>query len=521
MHSDAADLILRSDAIFTAARNELFSGYVVIKNGAIAAMIANGEDIQTWRGERTRFIELGDRLICPGFCDNHTFFTGYMSMQRGVDLHAARDSNHALELIQDAEKLLPEGKSLYGWGWSAARWGAVPDARLLDDAFPQRPVVAINDDKSYCWMNRAAVELYGFTAEECSAEARIALLDEMLSDTAQLKKEMRAFMARLAGQGITAIKDVCFNDAPQLMNAWDELEKEDALLLRVSIVSQPVSAPVDLAFGEQARRRFHSPWLRFHGFKFMVDGVIADHTGDMIYPYADRPGTNNERPVDYNALRQQVLLADARGFNCCMNAEGDAAIRRCIDIFAECRKRHPQSVVRHSLSDLECPHPNDIPRMAELGLFAEVYAQILLLNPCEAEAYMRERYGEEREAQFYDYAALFGAGVTVTIGTDLPLFIPSVPDSMYAACSRQFPDGSPVNGWYRERGMTRQQLLTAWTLNSARHHGMEEMTGSLEPGKRADIAVFDRNLLSCPNDELRTSTVVLTLVDGRITHDLL
>ncbi|HFZ0878009.1 TPA: hypothetical protein ACIJQU_003835, partial [Klebsiella pneumoniae] len=51
MHSDAADLILRSDAIFTAARNELFSGYVVIKNGAIAAMIANGEDIQTWRGE--------------------------------------------------------------------------------------------------------------------------------------------------------------------------------------------------------------------------------------------------------------------------------------------------------------------------------------------------------------------------------------------------------------------------------------------------------------------------------------
>lgn len=134
---------------------------------------------------------------------------------------------------------------------------------------------------------------------------------------------------------------------------------------------------------------------------------------------------------------------------------------------------------------------------------------------------MRERYGEEREAQFYDYAALFGAGVTVTIGTDLPLFIPSVPDSMYAACSRQFPDGSPVNGWYRERGMTRQQLLTAWTLNSARHHGMEEMTGSLEPGKRADIAVFDRNLLSCPNDELRTSTVVLTTVDGRITRDLL
>lgn len=104
-------------------------------------------------------------------------------------------------------------------------------------------------------------------------------------------------MARLAGQGITAIKDVCFNDAPQLMNAWDELEKEDALLLRVSIVSQPVSAPVDLAFGEQARRRFHSPWLRFHGFKFMVDGVIADHTGDMIYPMPIVPARTMNDPL--------------------------------------------------------------------------------------------------------------------------------------------------------------------------------------------------------------------------------
>lgn len=519
MHSEVADLILRSDAIFTAARNELFSGYIVIKDGAIVAMIADGGDIRPWKGERTRFVELGERLVCPGFCDNHTFFTGYMSMRRGVDLQTASDSKHALELLQAAEHLLPPEKSLYGWGWSTSKWGGVPDNRLLDEAFPQRPVVAINDNKSYCWMNRAAVERYGFTAEDCSAEARIALLEEMLTDTAQLKKDMQAFMTRLAGQGITAIKDVCFNDSPTLMNAWHELEKEDALSLRVNIVSQPVSAPVNLTFGEQAQRRFHSPWLRFHGFKFMVDGVVSDHTGDMIYPYADRPGTHNECPVDYEAVRQQVLQADDHGFNCCMNAEGDAAIRRCIDIFAECHQRHPERKPLHSLSDLECPHPDDIPRMAELGLFAEVYAQVLLLNPSEADAYMRDRYGEAREGQFYDYAALFRAGVTVTIGTDLPLFIPSIPDAMYAACCRHFPDGSPVNGWYRDRGMTREQLLTAWTLNSARHHGMEALTGSLETGKRADIAVFDRNLLSCPNDELRASTVVLTLVDGRITHD--
>lgn len=521
MSNEAADLILRSDVIFTAVSERPFSGYVVIKNGEIAAMLANGEDITPWEGRHTRIIELGKRLVCPGFCDNHTFFTGYMSMRRGVDLRTTCDSREALERLKSAEHELPSEQSLYGWGWSTACWGALPESRLLDDAFPHRPVVVINDNKSHCWMNRAAVERYSFTADNCSAEARILLLNEMMADTTQLKDELQAFMARLAGQGITAIKDVCFNDSPPLLNAWADLEKEEALSLRVNIVSQPVAAPVNLPFGEEARRRFNSPWLRFHGFKFMVDGVIADHTGDMIYPYADRPTTHNERPVNYDLLRQQVLVADDNGFNCCMNAEGDAAIRRCVDIFAECRQRSPNRVTWHSLSDLECPHPDDIPRIAELGLFAEVYAQILLLNGSQDAAYMRERYGAEREAQFYDYAALFDAGVVVTVGTDLPLFIPSIPDAMYAACCRQFPDGSPENGWHRDRGMTRQQLLTAWTLNSARHHAMDKVTGSLEPGKRADIAVFDSDLLTCPDDELRAAKVVLTLADGRITHDLL
>jgi predicted amidohydrolase YtcJ len=76
------------------------------------------------------------------------------------------------------------------------------------------------------------------------------------------------------------------------------------------------------------------------------------------------------------------------------------------------------------------------------------------------------------ERQFFNYAALFNAGVLVTIGTDLPLFIPSIPDAIYAACCRHFADGSPPEGWYREHGMTRTQLLKAWTINAAVQHGM-------------------------------------------------
>ncbi|MDU5951024.1 MAG: amidohydrolase family protein, partial [Paenibacillus macerans] len=125
----------------------------------------------------------------------------------------------------------------------------------------------------------------------------------------------------------------------------------------------------------------------------------------------------------------------------------------------------------------------------------------------------------DKECRFYDYKAMLDAGVTVTIGTDLPLFITSVPDSLYAATARLFPDGSPEGGWYPERGMPAAEVLRAWTVNGAKHCYMEEQTGTLAPGKYADIAVFDRNLLRTPAADLRSAKALLTISGGLITHD--
>ncbi|MNN48357.1 N-substituted formamide deformylase precursor [compost metagenome] len=200
-------------------------------------------------------------------------------------------------------------------------------------------------------------------------------------------------------------------------------------------------------------------------------------------------------------------------------AEGDAAIRRAVSILEKCGEVNGRRDARHSISDLEYPHPADLKRMQENGIFAEVYAQILLLNPSYDEAYMADVAGKENESRFYNYRGMLDAGVTVTIGTDLPLFMTSVPDSIYAASVRRFPDGSPEEGWYPEKGMPIAEVLKAWTIHGARHSFMEEKVGTLEVGKYADIAVFDRNLFTVPKEQLRDTKVILTIADGRIVHD--
>ncbi|MEH7097406.1 amidohydrolase [Neobacillus vireti] len=514
---NAADIVLVSNVIFSSKEDEPFAGFIAIQENKIIA-VGTQDEQQQWIGPETKQYELGNQLVMPGVHDNHVFFTGYMSMNRGVDLSKTSTMKEALALLVNHAKNLEASQNLYAFGWDQEVWGCLPEPQLLDQAFPDRPVIAINHNKSYCWMNQTAIDKYQFTPDACSAEARAYLLNDMLQDRQKVKEEFLSFCQLLASRGVTSIKDIGF-DEYELLPVLTELHQEDRLPLRVHFVLEPVLEPLNLAAGLAYQQYYQDDHLHFQGYKLMVDGVVANHTGDMLEPYADMPTIRNLQTVDYGNIENSVLEADRHGLKCCLTAEGDAAIRQAVSILEKCRQVNGKRDARHSISDLEYPHPDDLIRMGELEIFAEIYAQILLLNPSFPEAYMGEVVGKKNEHRFYDYKTMLDAGITITAGTDLPLFITSVPDSIYAASKRLFPDGSPSGGWFPERGMPISEMLKAWTINGAKHQFMEDKTGSIEVGKYADIAVFDRNLFETSVEELREAKVVLTIADGKIVYD--
>ncbi|ASA23313.1 amidohydrolase [Paenibacillus donghaensis] len=514
-----AERLLMSSAVFTGLEDDASPGFIALQGERIAA-IGNPAEAAAWIGPETLVHNLGDAFIMSGVHDNHVFFTGYMSLHRGVDLTNAVSIEDALQLlIQEAERL-PSDQNVYAYGWSRSLWGKNPDQSLLDKAFPERAVIAMNLTKNYCWMNQMAQDKYHFTPDHCSAEERAELLHEMMQDRELVEKEFRNFARMLAKQGVTSIKDIGFDQHNGLLPILEELEAAGEMQMRVHFALEPVLQPIDIPTGIQYKERYQGEHLRFQGFKLMVDGVVADHTGDMLEPYADMAGVTTVRPVDYDAIEAAVFEAGSHGIKCCLTAEGDAAIRRAVDIIENCQQKNGNHSIRHSISDLEYPHPDDLIRMGKNGIFAEVYAQILLLNPSYEEAYMADVAGKANEGRFYDYKSMLNANIPITIGTDLPLFITSVPDSLYAASIRLFPDGSPPGGWYPEQGMPAFEVLKAWTLNGARHCGMEESTGTLEAGKYADIAVFDRNLLQTAATDIRDAQVILTIAAGQITYSV-
>ena len=160
-------LVLLSQNIFPATGGAPFDGFVAVEGDRIAAVGPRAE-AGAWT-EGARVLDLGDKVVAPGFTDVHTFFSGWVLRSIGVDFTGARSDQEGVERIRAYREGRPADAPVFGHCWEPDRF-TVTQEGLLDSAFPDVPVVIFTFDRDDCWMNTAAKERYGFTPEACYAE---------------------------------------------------------------------------------------------------------------------------------------------------------------------------------------------------------------------------------------------------------------------------------------------------------------------------------------------------------------
>lgn len=523
--------VLKSQHIFTGLKDFTEPGAILIEDSLIKQVAPSIEEL-TLRGDE-QIIDLGEQLITPGLHDFHVhLFTGALQLVC-VDLH---DTKSADEVIQKVKNYAANHTKAWiiGFGWDNGGWkvDTLPTKEMLDEHFPNRPVLLNHLECHYCWVNSAALELAEITATtknpdfgeivRASNGEATGILIEKAQDLVQkiaysFSEEeklamLHAFFDLTARSGITSINDMYapFSEFLDDFSLLFQLEKEQKLKARVYL--QP-RMDGDLTEAHHFKQLYQHPKIKMNGLKQFVDGVITGHTAYMVEPYADANHTGMTT-YDLKAMKKWIIEADKEGFSVRLHAIGDGAVKFSLDAFEEARRINGHMGTRHTIEHVECIQPEDVTRFKKLDVIASV--QPYHIAALEQKVYL-ERLGEKRFNRTYFSKTLLNSGAKVAFGSDFPVVSIDPMREIYHAVTRM--DSTYRQQWGPDEKTTMAETLRAYTQVPAYGCFNEDKGGTIEAGKYADIVAFDRNLFSIAPKDILTTKVSMTMLNGDIIFE--
>ena len=252
--------------------------------------------------------------------------------------------------------------------------------------------------------------------------------------------------------------------------------------------------------------------------KVYMDGVIEYGTGALLAPYAREGFGTGPRVYSQADVDRYFTRFDEMGLAIHVHATGDAGIRRALDGFAAMRVANGRSGNRHHIVHLQLIHEDDLPRFAELGIAATFQPLWAYPDPAAIELDV-PMIGEARTQAMYPIGSMARSGARIAAGSDYFVTDLNPLHAIEAAVTRQDPytNSGPVLG--EAERVDLDTMIAAYTINGAWLMGLEKEQGSIEPGKRADFVVLDRDLFAGPASAINEAKVVMTVVDGRNVYE--
>lgn len=520
---DACPLLLHGGAIRLGAGLRTVEA-LLVRDGriAFAGRLADAPAVGARR------IDLAGATAFPGFVDCHVHLLALGLEAIRLDLGGAASLAALQAALRTYAAAHPAGP-IIGTGWLETRW---PEARFptradLDAVVSDRPVWLERADGHSGVANSAALAMAkigaatpdpdgGRIARDAAGAATGMLIDKAVGlieaklpepGPETVRAAVAKAVARCAALGWTGVADMGMTrEVRAILHA---MAAAGELPIRVDCYMRDAAADEVLAAGPSADP---TGLVRTLGIKLFIDGALGSRGALLLEPYSDMPATRGLAVTPVDRLRARLRAARKAGAQVATHAIGDRANRIALDLYEEAWADDPAGLrrARWRIEHAQILSPADIPRFGRLGVIASMQPSHAIGDLHFAPA----RLGEARLAGAYAWRSLVASGATVCGGSDAPYDNDDPRVQYYAAVYRHDLDGRAGAGWHLEQALDRDTALALFTRNAAFAARHEDRLGTLAPGMRADLSLFDTDLTAADPAAILAAKPVMTLVDG-------
>lgn len=530
-----SDLVLINTKIYTANPNNPTAEALAIKNGKFV-FIGTNTEAQNFNCGESKLLDLEGSFVYPGFIDAHAHLKGIGYRELNLNLQGADSLKSMLTQVTIHANKLPIGDWVIGRGWIEKKW---PEARFptleeLDAISSDKPIALERADGHAIIVNSLALKLAGIDRDtsdpiggkidkDINGEPNGVLIDKASLLVEKIipkrsrqdeKNALKEGLYRTASMGWTQLHDA--GSPLSDYELLEEIKEEESLPIRIQFyVSDGDEA---IQFIETGPYLDPQHMLTARGVKLYADGAIGSRGAAFFNKYDDYE-TKGFLIFQKEETMPKLIKALVNGIQIQTHAIGDLANNVTLDWYAEAFSSvseanrmiiEPRWRIEHSQNIL----PIDQQRFADLKVIAS-------MQPSHAIGdlhFAHKRLGVDRLDNAYTWRSLIDLGVVIAGGSDAPVEIGDPRIEFKAAIGRKDLDGYYQDYWNLDESVSREEALYMFTKWAAYSVFEEDIKGTIEVGKLADLTIFSKDLMVIPEEEIMSSQILMTIVDGRVVY---
>jgi predicted amidohydrolase YtcJ len=473
------------------------------------------------------------RTLLPGLIDAHAHVMGLGDGLLNVNVMGLESLDSTLEELASYASRYPELTWIRGRGWNQVIWSRdFPTASDLDAVVDDRPVYLTRVDGHAAWVNSEALRIAGINRDtpdpvggailkDADGEPNGILIDRAMYLVSQHIPPPNEDEQRLAlvtaldeirSVGLTGVHDAGTSVAG--FRLMKEFADAGELTTRIYGMISGAGDVFDRLAADGPVIGYARDLLHLRSVKIYSDGALGSRGAALIEDYSDDRGNRGLIFSTEEEFTEMILKVASAGFQAGVHAIGDRGNRVVLNAFENVRDSLGDQGLRHRIEHAQVVSPTDIPRFRELGIIAS-------MQPVHATSDMNmagDRLGLRRILGAYAWRTFLDEGVVVAAGSDFPVELTNPFHGLYSAVTRMDQAGRPPGGWYANQALSREEALYAFTMAAAWAGHMEDVVGSLEPGKWADFILIDRDYFEIPESEIWQIQVLETWVAGETVY---